>query len=187
MYVVSPTATSTPCGVWVTGSDRPGDPLHPGCVSHAPGWSTAGSSGVRPAPAGAERRRDGAPGPTYVIPGKGRPAGITPSLARRSTALGITPSPQALSTGPSAARSRDPQPGLPGLERGGQPHRPAAGDEHVGLPGQDRSRRRRQRQRRVLHAEPDREQRVLSTVKTRAVIHAVWTSGRANPSTTTAT
>ena len=71
------------------------------------------------------------------------------------------------------------QPGLCGIDGGGQPTGAATGDEKV-----DHANLAKAAFSVVIRLV---NRAALRTVKTRAVIHAVWTSGRAMPSATTAT
>ena len=86
----------------------------------------------------------------------------------------------------------DREPGHPRLDRGGEADRSSAGDEQVDhrcgpLATSDAVGRSVERARFSTGIRKASSSTALSTVTTIAVIHAVCTSGKANPSTTTAT
>lgn len=76
----------------------------------------------------------------------------------------------------------DREPGEPRLDRGSEAHRPAAHYEHIGVATHSS----RSARFSVGMRNPS-SSTALSTVNTIAVIHAVWTSGSAMPSTATTT
>ena len=113
------------------GHRRPGD-LHPGRRDGlAQRRVQGGPPHAQPGPA-AERglglvrcRRGSGSRRAAARPGR------TPSTASARDRPGISPSPQALSIGPSAARDHHVQPRAGGVQGGGQPDRSAAGDQQV--------------------------------------------------------